>query len=147
MLQNITWKESTNQKVSDWGYCSKFWINAGTEARKCVKIVDFQKCGVNAWMSQKCVNFMANAWYLAGLHVHITNFHHYSPPNLSDAGLISTSLPWLFPLLYKVEENSCWHLIHACPTYVMERFPGCYPELSKRFYMYVYNCWPGNFPL
>ena len=56
VLQNITWKESTNQKVSDWGYCSKFLINAGIEARKCVKTVDFQKCSVNAWMSQNVWN-------------------------------------------------------------------------------------------
>ena len=30
-------------KVSNLGYCAKFWMNAGTEAGKCVKIFDFQK--------------------------------------------------------------------------------------------------------
>ena len=67
VLQNITWKENKNQKVSKWGHCAKFWMNAGTETRKYVKIVDCQKCGRDAWESQKCVNFTPNAWSLAGL--------------------------------------------------------------------------------
>ena len=33
VLQNSTWKENTNPKVSNWGYCAKFWMNAETEAR------------------------------------------------------------------------------------------------------------------
>ena len=49
-------------------------MNARTEARKCVKTVDFQKCGVNAWMRQKCVNFTPNAWYLAGLRLFLNYF-------------------------------------------------------------------------
>ena len=53
-------KYKVNQKISDCRYCAKFWMNAGTEARKYVKIINFQKCGVNERMSQKCVNFMPN---------------------------------------------------------------------------------------
>ena len=73
VLQNITWMKNTNQKVSNWGYRAKFWMNAGTEARKCVKIIDFQKCGCDAWMSQKCMNFTPNAWSLTGLEILMQN--------------------------------------------------------------------------
>ena len=33
VLLNITGKENTNQKVSNLGYCAKFWMNARTESR------------------------------------------------------------------------------------------------------------------
>ena len=48
VLQIITWKENTNQKVSDWGYCAEFWMNVGTvwsqKNNVHVKIVNFLTC-------------------------------------------------------------------------------------------------------
>ena len=57
VLRYITWKENTNQKVSDWGYyCAKFWMNAGTEVRKYAwKSSIFRNA---AWLRE----WVKNAW-------------------------------------------------------------------------------------
>ena len=48
-------------------------MNAGTEARKCVKIVDFQKCGVNepklCELHTKCVVLGRSGVQYSGLNV------------------------------------------------------------------------------